>query len=71
MSTEPQPEPVGTRVPNGGAQQQAACPSDQPDASIDVPPSDQRAAAPWTQATDDTGALRATRDMPEPDSLGG
>ncbi len=71
MSTEPQPEPVGTRVPNEGAQQQAACPSDQPDASIDTSPGDQRAAAAWTQATDASGALRATRDMPEPDSLGG
>ena len=71
MSTEPPPEPAGTRVPNEGAQQQAACPSDQPDASIDTSPGDQRAAAPWTQATDASGALKATRDMPEPDSLGG
>ena len=36
MSTEPQPEPAGTGVPD-----------------------------------DSSGALRATRDMPEPDSLGG
>ena len=71
MSTEPQSEPAGTRVPNEGAQQQGARPSDQPDASIDAPSSDQRAAAPWTQATDASGALRATRDMPEPDSLDG
>ena len=71
MSTEPQREPAGTRVPDGGAQQQAACTSDQPDASIDVSPGDQRAAAPWTQATDASGALGATREMPEPDSLGG
>ena len=71
MSTEPQPEPAGTRVPDGGAQQQATGPSDQPDAPIDTSPGDQRAAAPWTQATDASGALRATREMPEPDSLGG
>jgi hypothetical protein len=71
MSTEPQPEPAGTRVPDEGAQLQAACPSDPPDAPIDVSPGDQRAAAPWTQATDASGALRATREMPEPDSLGG
>jgi hypothetical protein len=71
MSTEPQPEPAGTRMPDEGAQQQPACPTDQPDAYIDTSPGDQRAAAPWTQATDDTGALKATRDMPEPDSLGG
>jgi hypothetical protein len=58
-------------MPNVGAQQQAACPSDQPDASIDTSPGDQRAAAPWTRATDASGALKATRDMPEPDSLGG
>ena len=51
MSTEPQPEPAGTRMPNAGAQQQAACPSDQPDASIDTSPSDQaEALAVWTLA---------------------
>jgi hypothetical protein len=71
MSTEPQPEPAGTRVADEGVQQQAARPSDQPDASIDVSPGDQRAAASWVRATDPSGALRATRDMPEPDSLGG
>ena len=31
----------------------------------------EEAVAPWTQATDASGALKATRDMPEPDSLGG
>ncbi len=71
MSTEPQPEPAGTRVPDDGVQQQAPASSDQSDASIDTSPGDQRAAAPWTQATDASGALKATRDMPEPDSLGG
>jgi hypothetical protein len=71
MSTEPQPEPAGTRVADEGVQQQAARPSDQPNASIDVSPGDQRAAAPWTQATDASGALTASREMPEPDSLGG
>jgi len=71
MSTEPQPEPAGTGVPDDAAQTQAPASSDPADASIDVPPSEQRAAAPWTQATDASGALRATRDMPEPDSLGG
>ena len=71
MSTEPQPEPAGTRVPDDAAQTQAPASSDPADASIDVSPGDQRAAAPWTQATDNTGVLKATRDMPEPDSLGG
>ena len=72
MSTEPPPEPDATRTPNEGAQQQAACPSDPlPDASTDTSLSVQRAAAPWTRATDASGALQATRDMPEPDSLGG
>jgi hypothetical protein len=71
MSTEPQPEPAGTGVPDDAAQTQAPASSNPADASIDVPPGDQRAAAPWTQATDASGALRATRDMPEPDSLGG
>jgi hypothetical protein len=71
MSTEPQPKPAGTRAPDESVQQQAARPSDQPNASIDVSPGDQRAAAPWTQATDASGALTASREMPEPDSLGG
>ena len=71
MSTEPQPEGAETRVPDQGDQQQGAWPSDQPDAAIDMSPGDRRAAAPWTQATDASGALRATREMPEPDSLGG
>ena len=69
MSTEPQPEPAGTGVPDDAAQ--APPSSDPADASIDVPPSDQRATAPWTRATDASGASQATRDMPEPDSLGG
>ena len=72
MSTEPQQEPAGTGVPDEGVQQRATRLSDPPpDASIDTSPGDQRAAAPWTQATDASGALKATRDMPEPDSLGG
>ena len=71
MSAEPQPEPAGTGVPDDAAQAQAPASSDPADASIDVSPGDQRAAAPWTQATDASGALKATRDMPEPVSLGG
>ena len=71
MSTEPQQEPAGTGVPDDAAQTQAPASSDPADASIDVSPGDQRAAAPWMQATDASGALKATRDRPEPDSLGG
>ncbi len=71
MSTEPQQEPAGTGVPDDAAQTQAPASSDPADASIAVPPGDQRAAAPWVRATDSSGALRATWDMPEPDSLGG
>ena len=71
MSTEPQREPAGTSVPDDAAQTQAPASSDPADAFIDMSPGDQRAAAPWTQATDASGALKATRDMPEPDSLGG
>ena len=71
MSTEPPSEPAGTGVPDDAAQAQAPASSGPADASIDVSPSDQRVAAPWTQATDASDALRATRDTPEPDSLGG
>ena len=58
----------GLRFPDGGTGWDGA---DPPDASVATSPGDQRAAAPWTQATDASGALRPTRDMPEPDSLGG
>jgi len=71
MSTEPQREPAGTGVPDDAAQTQTPAFSDPADASIDVSPGDQRAAAPWARATDASGALKATRDMPGPDSLGG
>ena len=71
MSTKPQPEPAGAGVPDYAAQTQAPASSDPADASIDVSQGDQRAAAPWTQATGASGALAATREMPEPDSLGG
>ena len=71
MSTEPQPEPAGTGVPDDASKRGTMDPSAPPDASIDTSPGDQRAAAPWTQAADASGALQATRDMPEPDSLGG
>ena len=71
MSAEPKPEPVGTGVPDDAAQQQVGCSSDPSDASVEASPSEQRAKAPWLQATDPSGALKASREMPEPDSLGG
>ncbi len=72
MSTEPPPEPAGTGAPVDASERGAMDLSGPPpDVSIDTPPGDQRAAAPWTRATDASGALAATRDMPEPDSLGG
>ena len=72
MSTEPQPEPTGRGVPDHASERGTMVLSDRPpDASVDMPTGDQRAAAPWTQATDASGALKATKDMPEPDSLGG
>ncbi len=49
MSTEPQPEPAGTGVPDGASERGIVDLSDPPpDASIDTSPGDQRAAAPWT-----------------------
>ena len=71
MSTEAQPEPAGTQAPDEGVQQQAAGPSDPPDASTELPPSERRATAPWMRAADPSGALKAAKDIPEPDSLGG
>jgi hypothetical protein len=37
----------------------------------EISPEEERATAPWVQATDEGGTVRAKREMPEPDSLGG
>jgi hypothetical protein len=70
MSTEPQPE-SGSGVSDDTDRQQTPGFPDPPDVSTDGPPSERRATAPWVRATDRSGALKATREMPEPDSLGG
>ena len=71
MSTEPQPEPAGTRVADEGVQQQAARPSD-PAERLHRRVTGRPARGGLLGAGDGpSGALRATRDMPEPDSLGG
>ncbi len=71
MSAEPRPEPAGAGPPDHAPMPEFAWSSSPPDASAEPPPSEQRAAAPWAQAADPSGALNATKATPEPDSLGG
>jgi hypothetical protein len=72
MAQGPRPEPAGTGAPDDGVGRQAGRSPDPPgDAAAEVSPSEQRATEPWVQATDASGDLSATKEMPEPDSLGG
>lgn len=40
-------------------------------AAAEPPASEQRATATWVQASDASGTVRASKEVPEPDSLGG
>ncbi len=42
-----------------------------PEASAEVPPTGQVVTDTWAEAADASGTVKATRKMPEPDSLGG
>ena len=42
-----------------------------PEASAEVPPTGQVTTDTWAEAADATGTVKATRKLPEPDSLGG
>ena len=71
MPTEPQPGSAGSDVPDGAVQEGAAGPFAAPAVSNEASPDERRATAPLAQPMDASGALKASRDMPEPDSLGG
>lgn len=73
MSTEPRPRKAGTGMAEDAVPQQAgaAIRPGPAEASADAVPGDQRATAVWVEAADASGTLKATRDMPEPDSPGG
>ena len=42
-----------------------------PEATAEVPPTGQVITDTWAEAADASGTVKATRKMPEPDSLGG
>ena len=42
-----------------------------PEASAEAPPTGQVIIDTWAEAADASGTVKATRKMPEPDSLGG
>ncbi len=76
MPAEPQPEPVGAGAPDDARSPEAERSSDPADGTSEASPSETTASErgrnrPWVRATDSSGALKATREMPEPDSLGG
>jgi hypothetical protein len=76
MPAEPRPEPIGAGASEDASAPQAERSSEPSDASIEASASEasageRRATGPLVRATDPSGALKATREMPEPDSLGG
>ena len=46
-------------------------PPPEPTAATDVPPMGQDVTDTWAEAADETGTVKSTRQMPEPDSRGG
>jgi hypothetical protein len=71
MSTKVPGGPPETDQRDAPAPPPTERPSDPADVAAEVTASEQRASAPWEQASDASGAVRATREMPEPDSPGG
>lgn len=66
MPTEPLPEQAGAKLP-----EQAEPPCNRSDAPIQASPDEQRGTATWVQAADAAGTVRASKEVPEPDSFGG
>lgn len=71
MSNELPPGRDGTGTPDGAIQRDAGTPPRQPKAAAELLPREQSGAAPCTPAPDAAETPSATRDVPEPDSLGG
>jgi hypothetical protein len=42
-----------------------------PDVTVEVPPTGQVVTDTWAEAADATGTVKATKQIPEPDSFGG
>ena len=43
----------------------------EPEMASDAPPIGQDVTDTWAEAADETGTVRSTKEMPEPDSRGG
>jgi hypothetical protein len=71
MSTKPDPAQAATKTADSSVPQPAARPGEMPAPAVDVSSSEQRATAPWIDAVGPSGLVRATKEIPEPDSLGG
>jgi hypothetical protein len=71
MSTEPLSRQAGTEMPDHTSPQRADTLSDPPEPPVEVAPYEQRGTVTWVQAADPAGTLRASKEVPEPDSLGG
>jgi hypothetical protein len=46
-------------------------PAAEPETGADLPPMGQDVIDTWAEAADETGTVRSTKQMPEPDSRGG
>lgn len=57
--------------PDDAALRRAGHSSDPPPPTTEPSASEQRATATWVQASDASGTVRASKEVPEPDSLGG
>jgi hypothetical protein len=66
MPTEPLPGQTGAKMPE---QAEPLC--NRPDAPVQVSPDEQHGTATWVQAADPAGTVRASKEVPEPDSFGG
>ena len=68
MSTEAQrPTEDASVLPR----QSEPLPPAEPETATDVPPLGQDVTDTWAEAADETGTVKSTKQMPEPDSLGG
>ena len=64
---------MGTKGGRGGGAPKDTSPP-RSEAPPEAPPEDrqeQDGTATWVQSTDATGTVKSTREVPEPDSLGG
>ena len=71
MPAEPPHRQAETDEPEAAVTRQPDVPIGDPDPPMGIPSDEQRGTAIGCQATDLAETLRASRDVPEPDSLGG